>query len=466
MLNAPWDVRVDAGGNLYISDSTNNRIRKVNKAGTISTIVGDGNYGYAGDGGLASVAEFAGPTASALDESGNIFIADIGNNVIRKVQTNTTALDFGTVTIGQIGGPIQVTVSNVGGSNLNFGNIVATSNFGIQTTCASIAPLAPGADCSVDISFTPTVKGNITGSVTFNDDATGNPHVITLQGQGAPHADKLVFVTQFPSRSLNSNLGTVIVNATDTTNSLATGFTGIVTLQMQGPAGFTAFGTQVNASGGVATFDLSAVTLNTAGSYTIQASSSGLTSAQASFAVGGPPDFAISFSKQSLQVGTQSGGSLGITVSPSNGFTGSIALSCSGLPANSTCSFAPATLQADGSNNTLPSTMTIATGVATNAKLETADGPVFLATAAAFSSGLLGLVFAPVARRKYASRSRRARLIQMVLIAIILCGGLMGCGTLGGKAGGTTTPAGTYTVVVKASSTAISHSSSFTLIVQ
>jgi hypothetical protein len=325
--------------------------------------------------------------------------------------------------------------------------------------------LAPGSECSVDISFTPIVKGNATGTVTFSDSAVSNPHVINLKGQGAPRPDKLVFATQFPSQPLNGNVGTAIVNATDVNNNLATGFGGSVTVQIQGPAGFTTYGTQVNASGGGATFDLSAVVLNTAGSYTIRASSSGLTSAQASFTVTGSPDFALSLSKQSAQVGTQSTGSNNVSITPSNGFTGSIVMSCSGLPANSTCSFTPATLQASGSNTPLASVMTISTGVASVAAIRHADGPVFLATSTGmFGAGFFGLVFAPIARRNRASQSKRAKLIQLILVAIILCGGLVGCGTLGSKTHAT--PTGSYTIVVTGTSTGLSHSNSFTLVVQ
>jgi len=464
-FNGPTDVRIDAAGDIYVADSSNNRIRKVNAAGTISTIVGDGNYGYVGDGGLASAAQFAGPTAIALDGNGNVFVADTGNSVIRKVQVDTTTLDFGQVTVGQAGGPINVIVSNVGNADLNVGTIVASSSFGVQTTCSSSTPVAPGSECSVDISFTPTVNGNATGTVTFTDNAVGNPHVINLKGQGAPHPDKLIFATQFPSQPLNGNVGTVIVNATDVNGNLAAGFVGSIAVQIQGPVGFTTYSTQVNASGGIASFDLSAVVLNTAGSYTIQASSSGLTSAQASFTVTGNPDFAISLSKQSLQVGTQSAGSINISVTPSNGFTGSIAMSCNGLPANTTCSFAPATLQSNGSNTVLTSAVTISTGVAGVAAIQRADGPVFLATSTGmFSAGFFGLVLAPIARRNRNSQSKGAKLLQLILVAIILCGGLVGCGTLGGKTHAT--PTGTYNVVVTATSTGVSHSSTFTMVVQ
>lgn len=466
MLNGPWGVQVDAAGDLYINDSSNNRIRKVNVAGTISTIGGDGNYGYAGDGGLASTAQFAGPTAIALDQSGNIFIADTGNNVIRKVQTDTTTLDFGTVNVGQTGGPTKVIVSNAGNSDLNVGSIVASASFGVQTTCSSSTPLAHGSECSVDISFTPTVSGNITGTVTFSDDGVGNPHVINLKGQGnlVVQPTKLVFATQFPPRTLNGNLGTVLVDATDANGNTATGFSGAVTIQIGGPAGFTTYSTQVNASGGVATFNLSSVVLNAAGSYTIQASSSGLTSAQANFTVNGNADFTISLSKQSLNIGTASVASINATVTPASGFTGTIALSCSGLPSNSACSFSPASLQANGNNTALTSVVTISTGVANVAAVQHADGPLFLGTSAAMlTSVLIGWVFAPIPRNR-GSRGRLLKLVQLMPIAVILCAGLVGCGTLGGKTHAT--PPGSYTVVITASSTGVSHNSAFTLVVQ
>ncbi len=465
-FNGPTDVRVDAAGNLYVVDSSNNRIRKVDAGGTISTIVGDGNFGYAGDGGLASFARFASPSAIALDGSGNLFIADTGNSVIRKVQVDTTTLDFGVVTVTQTGGPISVIVSNTGNAGLNVGSIVASNSFGVQTTCSSSTPLPPGSECSVDVTFTPAINGNVTGTVTLSDDAAGNPHVIHLKGQGyiAPHADKLVFATQFPVQPLNGNLGTVVVNATDVNGNLATGFSGAVAVLLQGPNGFTTYSTQVNASGGTATFDLSAVVLNAAGSYTIQASSTGLTSAQASFTVTGNADFAISLSKQSLNVGKDSSGTMNVTVTPTNSFSGSIALSCSGLPSNSKCSFAPASLNADGSNTALTSLMTLSTGVTTVAAASPAKEPVMLATRTSAFVGLLGLVMAPIARRRNGSPSKPARLVPLILVAIILCGGLVGCGDLGSQTH--STPPGNYTVTVTATSTSISHSRTFTLVVQ
>jgi sugar lactone lactonase YvrE len=80
-------VAVDNSGNLYIADSGNNRIRKVDSSGIITTVAGNGEYGFSGDGGLAINAKLAYPFDIAIDRSNNLYIADTVNNVIRKVDS-------------------------------------------------------------------------------------------------------------------------------------------------------------------------------------------------------------------------------------------------------------------------------------------------------------------------------------------------------------------------------------------
>jgi trimeric autotransporter adhesin len=87
-LSQPTDVAVDAAGNLYIADPNNQRIRMVSATtGDITTIAGDGTYGYGGDGdpGPATKAEFRNPEGIAFDAAGNLYIADSGNCRIRKM---------------------------------------------------------------------------------------------------------------------------------------------------------------------------------------------------------------------------------------------------------------------------------------------------------------------------------------------------------------------------------------------
>ena len=84
-LNGPSGVTVDGSGNIYVSDTLNNRIRKITPDGVIHTVAGSGPCGIVGDGGLASGAELCHPAETVLDSSGNLFIADYGNRRVRVI---------------------------------------------------------------------------------------------------------------------------------------------------------------------------------------------------------------------------------------------------------------------------------------------------------------------------------------------------------------------------------------------
>ncbi len=89
-LQSSTGLALDGSGNLFISDSYNNVIRRVDAAtGIITTFAGNGTAGFSGDGGLATSAELNIPLAVVVDDSGNVFIADSGNFRIRRVDTNT-----------------------------------------------------------------------------------------------------------------------------------------------------------------------------------------------------------------------------------------------------------------------------------------------------------------------------------------------------------------------------------------
>ena len=107
-LYVPQDVAVDSFGNLYIADSWNSRIRKVDINGIITTVAGNGTPGFSGDGGLATEASLRYPNCVEVDSTGNLFIADLGNLNIRKVDTSgiiTTVAGNGIQGYGGDGGP-------------------------------------------------------------------------------------------------------------------------------------------------------------------------------------------------------------------------------------------------------------------------------------------------------------------------------------------------------------------------
>src|SRR5262249_14722995 len=86
-LNIPPMVAVDSQGNLYIADQFNHRIRKVDTTGKITTIAGTGSPGFSGDGGQATSAALNTPTGVFADTQGNIFINDTTNQRIRKINS-------------------------------------------------------------------------------------------------------------------------------------------------------------------------------------------------------------------------------------------------------------------------------------------------------------------------------------------------------------------------------------------
>ncbi|MBT4374554.1 MAG: hypothetical protein HOD16_02575 [Nitrospina sp.] len=107
-LHFPSDIDVDTDGNLYISDRSNNRIRKVNSDGIITTIAGVGEPGYGGDFGPADKALLKYPFGISLDNKGNFYIADRGNNRVRKIDQRgiiTTIAGDGTHSFGGDYGP-------------------------------------------------------------------------------------------------------------------------------------------------------------------------------------------------------------------------------------------------------------------------------------------------------------------------------------------------------------------------
>ena len=107
-LFEPHGLAVDASGNLFIADADNQRIREVSASGIITTVAGTGTQGFFGDGGQAALASLDDPTDVAVDASGNLFIADYSNNRIRKVSVSgiiTTAAGDGTQGFSGDGGP-------------------------------------------------------------------------------------------------------------------------------------------------------------------------------------------------------------------------------------------------------------------------------------------------------------------------------------------------------------------------
>jgi uncharacterized protein (TIGR03437 family) len=115
-LNRPLDVVVDSAGNIFFSDFNNGRVRRIAANGIITTVAGDGLFGFTGDGGPATSATLNFPTGLAVDSSGRVYISDSQNNVVRL---------------------LTPAASNPGRPSISAGGVISASSYGAFT---SIAP--------------------------------------------------------------------------------------------------------------------------------------------------------------------------------------------------------------------------------------------------------------------------------------------------------------------------------------
>ena len=164
-LNAPFGIALDKAGNLYIADSANNRIRILYANGIISTYAGNGTGGYTGDNGSALAAEIYRPFDVAVDSTGNVFIADYNNNCIREVTVNgsinTIAGGIGSGYSGDGGPALSATLSFPTGVAVDAsGNLyVADSNNNVVRKLTPVANQTPAAPSILAVSSASSFGG-------------------------------------------------------------------------------------------------------------------------------------------------------------------------------------------------------------------------------------------------------------------------------------------------------------------
>ena len=233
-LNGPLGVAVDGSGNLFIVDYDNYRIRKVDTNGIITTVAGDGSYGYSGDGGAAANASLWNPSSVAVDGSGNLFIADSGNNRIRKVDAYgiiTTVAGIGSYSYSGDGGPATNAglsypsgVAADASGNLfiadsNNGRIRKVDTYGIITTVAGGGYSGDGG-AATNASVAPSgvavdAFGNLfivdTDHAVIRQVALGGFPTLNLEGVSAANAGEYQLIITSPYGSVTSAVATVTV---------------------------------------------------------------------------------------------------------------------------------------------------------------------------------------------------------------------------------------------------------------
>jgi len=250
-LNLPLDMTSDAFVNLYIADYNNNRIRKMDAQGIITTVAGNGNASYSGDGGAANDATLNKPAGVAFDSFGNLYIADCYNHRIRKVDTHgiiTTVAgngasgysgDGGAATIASLGYVHRVAFD--GSGNLY---IADSSNYrirmvgttGVITTVAGNGYGSTGGDIIGGGAYSgdggPATSASLNYPFAVAFDAAGNLYIAdssnhrirevhfagyptrTLTNVNANNAGDYTVVVTTPHGSVTSNVARLTINTT------------------------------------------------------------------------------------------------------------------------------------------------------------------------------------------------------------------------------------------------------------
>ena len=290
----------------------------------------------------------------------------------------------------------------------------------------------------------------------------GGATTITYSGASAGAATKLQILTILPSSlAVGNSLGPVMVGVEDANGNIVKGSAAGITLALTGPSDFPNVTQTTNAAQGVGSFN-EASSLTSPGQYTLLASSSGLTSANAGFSVGGSTgatDYSLSASPASLTLGAGQSGAVNVTVVPTGGFTGTQTFSCGGLPSNAKCSFSPPTLYMDGSGTTASTQMSIAVATGAVAGLHSNEPPRQRGGRGyVMFAALVPVLF--VLRKRKVAKAGRSRWMLLFVLAMLMTG--MSCSGVSSANSANSTAT---VVVTAASSNGVARSTSVTLTV-
>ena len=294
-LRLPTALAIDAGGNLYVADTGNHRVRRINPAtGTITTVAGDGRQGFSGDRGPAIAASIDSPGGLAIDAAGNLLIADTHNQRVRSVDTASGVIrtiagtgavgyagDSGAASAARLALPHGISIDAAGNiyiadtANQRIRRIDATTG-AITTVAGNGTQGFSGDDGSATAAALNTPRAAAIapgGLLTVTD--TANRRVRQLDAQAPPDIHTVAGISATPHSVVTlSAAPAMLYGSGQLTASLASATaTGAITFTLLNPAtgAETTLGT-ARLAGSTASFDTSGLA---AGSYSIIAAYTG-----------------------------------------------------------------------------------------------------------------------------------------------------------------------------------------------
>jgi sugar lactone lactonase YvrE len=421
MLSGPRGIALDAAGDLYINDTGNFVVRKINTAGVISTIAGKHASGNSGDGGPATAGTFNTLYGVVLDTANNLYLGDQGANVIRKITVGTGLIAFPDRQEYTASTALSVEIANTGILPLTLSGI-AFSGTGFAmapsggTDCTATTVLASGTTCRVGAKFSPTDPGAYTGTITLTDNtggASGSQQTIQLTGTSVlktSGAAVTVTLTSTPaSYALVGNAVSLAIKVapTGTSPNIPTGMVQILN-------GGNALSAVVLDATGNAILDLgSSLAAGTYNFVAVYPGDANFQSGTATLPFSVQNDFTMALSSASGQVSADGTVTTTVTVTPSGTSPGAFQLGCSSMHVYITCTFSPSTLP----QSTSP--------VMTTLTITSTQVPV---TAPA-DLGLIGALSVSLSLLLTGFRKRISMQLLLALTLLVGLGAVSGCGS-------------------------------------
>jgi len=398
-----------------------------------------------------------------------------GVGVLPAVTLSPTTLNFGNQTAGTTSSPEVTTLTNTGQGTLTITSIGITganaNEFAQTNNCPS--SLSPNNSCNISVTFTPAVLGNASASITVTDSAPGSPQAVPLSGTGVSgitlSPPSITFPSQYvgtsglPQSVMLKNTGDTVITITNVSAS---------------PADFAPLSACGNSIGAGASCSIGVFfdpTTSGTRNGVLTITDSAINSPQTVPLTGMGQDFSVASSSSSTAtVAPGQVANYTVAVAPGGGFNQTVTLTCSGEPAQSSCSVSPSSVTLNG-KTPAPATVTVTTA-GTSASLA---HPSSLPPAAnrltlwlAFS-GLTGIVPGIVLLGSR-PRKRHGRLLYglafLCVLSTVMMWSACGGGSMGSSGSGGGTAPGTYNLTVVGTFTSGSanlvHSTKLTLVVQ
>jgi FtsP/CotA-like multicopper oxidase with cupredoxin domain len=388
--------------------------------------------------------------------------------------SSPTSLSFSGQAVNTASFAQTVTLSNTGVAAMAINSITITGanpkDFLRSTRCGT--SLAAGASCTISIVFRPTASGPRGASLNISESDQVHPlQTVALSGAGIAGVGQISSPLSFGAQLVNTSSSPQTVTLTNGGAAFMT--IGSIAITGTNPA---AFAQTSNCGAALAPAASCAI------SVTFKPSAAGASSASLAIATSDPmnpalsvslsgtgtTDFSLALAATSVSLKSGSRATVNLTVTSGSSFVGAIGLTCTGLPAHSTCSFSPSSLNAAGDDAPMPSTLTFATGLTTASVERRSAIPFLLAYWTGLPAlGLAGLFILPMGNK---ARGRKTFWVVTALLGLLAIGMLVGCGgsstTSVPPSAPPVTALGSYSVTVTAIAGNISHSTSMTLVVQ